>query len=215
MEKIQPINSLVAIRIPYVVRDKIEYGSLKLDYVATTSLEEQHNIITYGIVDVLPANLYDIHNHGVEAEINLEVGDKVYFDRMYSAMHSRLAMRSEKPTYQFLHEDENGKILLIPFRAIIMRERNGELESCNDFVVGEAVKRPKHQFDLEETNYEDRILVVASVPKCKYKSNLPCPSVKVGEVVICDNEKAVIPIQDRHETRQLFRIRRRRIVGLG
>jgi hypothetical protein len=214
MEKIKPINSLVAIRIPYIVRDKLEYGTLKLDYIATTSLEEQHNIITYGIVEALPANLYDVHNHGVEAEMNLEVGDKVYFDKMYSAMHSRMAIKSEQPTYQFLREDENGKILLIPFRAIIMRVSNGELESCNDFVVGEAVKKPKHQFDLEEKYYGDRILVTATPSVCKYKSNLPCPSVRVGEIAVCA-QNTVMPIQDRHETRQLFRIRRRQIVGIG
>ncbi len=214
MAEIQPINSLVAIRIPYLVRDTIEHGTLKLHYVATTSIEEQNNIITHGIVEALPLNLYDIHNHGIEAEMNLQIGDKVYFDRMYSSMHSNLAQKNEKPTYQFLHEDENGKVLLIPFRAIIMRERGGELESCNDFVVGEVVKKPKRQFDLEETNYEDRILVVAKPPKCKYKSNLPSPEVKVGEVAICA-QNTVMPIQDRHETRQLFRIRRRQIVGIG
>lgn len=213
MEAIKPINSLVAIRIPYLVRDKIEYGSLILDYVATTKIEEQHNAITHGVVEALPATLYDIHNHGVNTELNIEVGDTVYFDKMYSSMHTKMNAATDAPAYNFLTEDEKGMVLLIPYRAIILRDRKGELESCNDFVVGEIIPIPKHEFEVGEKFYKDRILVAAKHPNTSYKSGLPAPRVEVGQVAIC-RDQTVMPIQDRFHEKQLFRIRRRQIVGV-
>jgi co-chaperonin GroES (HSP10) len=214
MEKIQPINSLVAIRIPYLTREKVTHGSLTIDLSVSNKVEEQNVAITYGEVLALPATMKDIHNHGVESEMNVKEGDLVYFDRMYSAEQGEKSSRSQEPTYQFLHEDEKGKVLLIPYRAIILIDRKGELLSCNDFLVGERVNMPKHELELEVKPYKDRIKVIAKPPSfTRYKSEtLPSPRLEVGEIAICA-QNTVIPLHDQYEQKPLYRVRVRQIVG--
>jgi hypothetical protein len=213
MEKIRTLNSFVAIKIPYIVRDKIEYGSLKLDLETTSKSGEESLAVTHGVVVALPETMTDVHNHVVTAEMNLEVGDKVYFDKLYSAGHGRITGRSEKATYQTLYETEDGKVLLVPFGAIYMADRNGELISCNDFVIGSIIEKPQHFLQINKEYYRDRILVEADCPKnVTYLSGLPAPWVEKGKIAICAQD-TIIPIQDHYESRQLFRIRRRQLVG--
>lgn len=214
MEKIQPLNSYVAIRLPNITKDKIKFLDGEIELVQKLHEREKELAISYGEIIALPENDFDIHNHFSDADNDLKVGDKAFFDQGYTAVHGRITKRVEADGFGLLVDDDEN-VILIPSRAIIMVERDGNYIAQNEFVVGHLIEMPTSKFAIKTETYKDRIKVVSSPSNVRYRKIFKGDTsfkVEAGEIAVSRGND-VLRITNEYEADNLYVLKQRQIIG--
>lgn len=215
MEKIRTLNSYVAIEVPYITKNKIDFLGGTLEIAQTDHMREKDMAVSYGKIVAVPLTNTDIHNHKVDADLDIKEGDMAFFDKMLSSRYGRLAGMAEKDTFNLLFEEDGRKVIMIPSRAIIMVKRGEKYIAQNDYIVGTLVDIPKHEFEIHEQKHRDRLRVVSAGKNVVYQMAQKLDTrfeLIEGEVAIAGSP-VVMPISDEYEKHGLYRLKIRQIIG--
>ena len=216
MEKIRTINSYVAIELPYITKSEVNFLDGKIELVQNIHSREKELACSFGTIFSLPETNTDIHNHFSNASNSMIVGDIAYFDKGYTSVHGRLTKRAERETFNLLFEEDGKIVILVPSRAIIMVKRDGEFIAQNDYIIGSLVDMPKHEFELEQKKYKDRLKVISSGNNVSYvavtRSIDTDFKVEAGDIAIAASD-IVQRISDEYEKHDLYVLKQRQIIG--